>query len=47
MFTLTGPSRVVIDIRTPFRTVPVKDYFLNTYRFATGRSRTPRRCTGR
>ena len=36
MFTVTGPSRVVIDIRTPFRTVPVKDYFLNTYRFATG-----------
>jgi len=36
MFTLTGPSRVVIDIRTPSRTVPVRDYFLNTHRFATG-----------
>ena len=36
MFTLTGPSRVVIDVRAPFRTVPVRDYFLNTHRFAAG-----------
>jgi hypothetical protein len=38
MFTLTGPSRVVIDVRTPYRTVPVRDYFLNTHRFATGQA---------
>jgi len=36
MFTLTGPSRVVIDVRTPYKTVPVRDYFLNAHRFATG-----------
>jgi hypothetical protein len=38
MFTLTGPSRVVIDVRTPYWTVPVRDYFLNTHRFATGQA---------
>jgi hypothetical protein len=38
MFTLTGPSRVVIDVRTPYRTVPVRDYFLNTHRFAVGQA---------
>jgi hypothetical protein len=38
MFTLTNPSRVVIDVRTPFRTVSVRDYFLNSQRFATGQS---------
>jgi len=38
MFTLTGPSRVVIDVRTPYRTVPVRDYFLNRHRFATGQA---------
>jgi hypothetical protein len=27
LFTLTNPSRVVIDIQTPFRTVSVRDYF--------------------
>jgi hypothetical protein len=27
VFTLTRPSRVVIDLRTPYRTVPVLDYF--------------------
>lgn len=36
VFTLTGPSRVVVDLRTPYRTVPVRDYFLNTHRFASG-----------
>jgi hypothetical protein len=36
VFTLTKPSRVVIDLRTPYRTVPVRDYFLNTPRFARG-----------
>ena len=36
MFTLTKPSRVVIDLRTPYRTVPVRDYFLNTHRYAHG-----------
>jgi hypothetical protein len=29
MFTLTGPSRVVIDIDTTFSTVPVKVYFVD------------------
>jgi hypothetical protein len=37
VFTLTRPSRVVIDLRTPSRTVPVRDYFLNVYRFAAGK----------
>jgi hypothetical protein len=36
MFTRTNPSRVIIDVRTPFRTVSVRDYFLNTNRFAQG-----------
>jgi hypothetical protein len=36
VFTLTNPSRVVIDLRTPYRTVNVRDYFLNTHRFAGG-----------
>jgi len=36
VFTLTRPSRVVIDLRTPYRTVPVRDYFMNTYRYAHG-----------
>ncbi|MFD5513293.1 GerMN domain-containing protein [Streptomyces sp. NPDC127051] len=35
--TLTSPSRVVIDIRTPFPTASVKDCFLDDNRFATGR----------
>ena len=38
VFTLTGPSRVVIDVRTPYSTVPVRDYFLNRHRFATGQA---------
>ena len=38
MFTLTEPSRVVIDIRAPFRTVAVRDYFLSTHRFAAGQA---------
>jgi hypothetical protein len=29
-------GRVVLDIKAPYWTVPVKDYFLNTHRFATG-----------
>jgi Sporulation and spore germination len=36
MFTLTNPSRVVIEVQTPYRTVSVRDYFLNSHRFATG-----------
>jgi hypothetical protein len=32
-FTLTNPSRVVVDISTPFRTVPVEVHFLDLYRF--------------
>lgn len=35
--TLTGPSRVVIDLRTPHRTVSVRNYLLNVHRFASGR----------
>ena len=38
VFTLTRPSRVVIDVRTPYRTVPVRDYFLDSHRFAVGRT---------
>lgn len=37
VFTLTNPSRVVIDLRTPYATVFVRDYFLNVQRFASGR----------
>ncbi|HEY5985638.1 MAG TPA: hypothetical protein VIV12_04535 [Streptosporangiaceae bacterium] len=36
MFTLTSPSRVIIDVRTPFQTVNVRDYFLNLPNFETG-----------
>jgi hypothetical protein len=36
VFTLNNPSRVVIDLKTPYRTVTVRDYFLNIHRFATG-----------
>ncbi|MEO3782180.1 GerMN domain-containing protein [Actinocorallia sp. B10E7] len=32
----TRPGRVFVDISTPFRTVAVKDYFLDSDRFATG-----------
>jgi hypothetical protein len=31
-------SRVVLDVRVPPRTVRVRDYFLNTHRFATGKA---------
>jgi hypothetical protein len=37
VFTLTRPSRVVIDVRTPYRTAQVRDYFLDSHRLATGR----------
>jgi hypothetical protein len=43
LFTLTGPSRVVIDLRTPFRTVAVKDYFLDLHRFQNGKPPYTRR----
>ena len=36
VFTLTNPSRVVIDLRTPCRTVNVRDYFMNVHRFVSG-----------
>lgn len=36
VYTLTRPSRVVVDIATPYRTVPVRDYFLDTARYNTG-----------
>jgi hypothetical protein len=38
VYTLTRPSRVVVDIRTPYSTTGARDYFLNTHRFATGRT---------
>jgi hypothetical protein len=31
VFTMTMPSLVVIDLRTPYRTVPVRDYFLRAH----------------
>jgi PAP2 superfamily len=31
-------GRVVLDVKAPFRTVPVRDYFLNSHRFADGRA---------
>lgn len=37
MYTLTRPNRVVIDFRTPYRTVPVRTYFLNTHAYRVGR----------
>jgi hypothetical protein len=37
MCTLARAGQVVLDTRAPYRTVPVKDYFLNAHRFATGR----------
>jgi len=36
VFTLTNPSRVVIDIDTPFKTIPRKVYFENLPRFSAG-----------
>jgi hypothetical protein len=36
VFTLTNPSRVVVDIATPFRTVPVDVHLLDLYRFEQG-----------
>lgn len=31
------PSRVVVDVATPFRTVPAKVYFVDSHNFATGK----------
>jgi hypothetical protein len=31
-------GRVVLDAKAPFRTVPVRDYFLSSHRFAVGRA---------
>ena len=36
MFTLTNPSRVVIDIAAPSWTVNVRDFFLDTHRYGHG-----------
>jgi hypothetical protein len=36
MHTLPKAGQVVLHVKAPYRTVPVKDYFLNTHRFATG-----------
>jgi hypothetical protein len=37
MYALHKAGQVVLDIRAPYWTVPVRDYFLNINRFATGR----------
>jgi hypothetical protein len=37
MYTLARAGRVVLDIRAPYRTIPVRDYFLDTHGLATGR----------
>ena len=37
MYALPRAGQVVLDIRAPYWTVPVRDYFLNANRFATGR----------
>ena len=34
---LRQPSRVVVDVTTPYRTVSVRDYFMDSHRFAIGR----------
>jgi hypothetical protein len=31
-------GRVVLDVKAPYWTVPVRDYFLSTHRFATGKA---------
>jgi hypothetical protein len=36
VFTLTGPSRIVVDIATPARTVPANVHFLDLDRFESG-----------
>lgn len=36
MFTLTGPSRVVIDLKTPYRTTSVRDYLIDSHAVQTG-----------
>ena len=36
VFTLTSPSRVIIDVATPFRTVPVRVYLFKASAFASG-----------
>ncbi|MBG0831979.1 GerMN domain-containing protein [Planomonospora sp. ID67723] len=38
IYTLTRPNRVVVDIATPYRTVKVRTYFLNSRNFASGRT---------
>ncbi|MEU7887958.1 GerMN domain-containing protein [Microbispora bryophytorum] len=37
VYTLTHPSRVVVDVKTPYRTVPVRTYFLDSRAYAAGR----------
>jgi hypothetical protein len=36
LYTLARAGQVVLDVSAPYRTVPVKDYFLDTHRFAAG-----------
>ena len=37
VFTLTRPSRVVIDLKTPYQTATVRDYLLSLPRFQNGK----------
>jgi hypothetical protein len=37
MYALPRAGQVVLQIQAPSRTVPVRDYFLNTHQYATGR----------
>ena len=36
MYALAKAGQVVLDIRAPYWTVPVRDYFMYTYRYLTG-----------
>jgi hypothetical protein len=36
VYTVAGAGQVVLDVQTPYRTVQVRDYFLNTHRHAAG-----------
>ncbi len=38
MYTQPRLGRVVLDVKAPFRTIPVRDYFLSSHRFAVGRA---------
>lgn len=37
VYTLTRPNRIVLDVRTPYRTVTVRNYFIDSRAVETGR----------